>query len=200
MSLFDIASKKEELKKLEEQTQQESFWQQDTSSSSKILVKIKELKHKIDGFELAQKEVDNLIELTELANLEVDEEVAKDILKSTKNLEEDVENIQLETLLSGKYDRNNAILTLHPGAGGTESQDWAEMLYRMYTRWAESHGYTTETLDYLEGEEAGIKSVTIEIRGENAYGHLKSEHGVHRLVRISPFNAAGKRQTSFVSC
>ena len=141
MNLFDIASKKEELKKLEEQTQQESFWQQDTSSSSKILVKIKELKHKIDGFELAQKEVDNLIELTELANLEVDEEVAKDILKSTKNLEEDVENIQLETLLSGKYDRNNAILTLHPGAGGTESQDWAEMLYRMYTRWATKKGY-----------------------------------------------------------
>ena len=200
MNLFDIASKKEELKKLEEQTQQESFWQQDTSSSSKILVKIKELKHKIDGFELAQKEVDNLIELTELANLEVDEEVAKDILKSTKNLEEDVENIQLETLLSGKYDRNNAILTLHPGAGGTESQDWAEMLYRMYTRWAEANGYTTQTLDYLEGEEAGIKSVTIEVSGDNAYGHLKSEHGVHRLVRISPFNAAGKRQTSFVSC
>ena len=131
MSLFDIESKKEELKKLEEQTQQESFWQQDTSISSKVLAKIKELKHKIDEFELAQKEADNLIELTEL-----DEEVAKDILKSTKNLEEDVEKIQLETLLSGKYDRNNAILTLHPGAGGTESQDWAEMLYRMYTRWA----------------------------------------------------------------
>lgn len=114
MNLFDIASKKEELKKLEEQTQQESFWQQDTSSSSKILVKIKELKHKIDGFELAQKEVDNLIELTELANLEVDEEVAKDILKSTKKLEDDVEKIQLETLLSGKYDRNKPILTMHP--------------------------------------------------------------------------------------
>ena len=136
MNLFDIESKKEELKKLEEQTQQESFWQQATSISSKVLVKIKELKHKIDEFELAQNEASNLIELTELANLEVDEEVAKDILKSTKKLEDDVEKIQLETLLSGKYDRNNAILTLHPGAGGTESQDWAEMLYRMYTRWA----------------------------------------------------------------
>lgn len=199
MNLFDIASKKEELKKLEEQTQQESFWQQDTSSSSKILVKIKELKHKIDGFELAQKEVDNLIELTELANLEVDEEVAKDILKSTKNLEEDVENIQLETLLSGKYDRNNVILTLHPGAGGTESQDWAEMLYRMYTRWATKKGYEVKELDYLEGDEAGIKSVTFEIIGENAYGYMKGEMGVHRLVRISPFDAGGRRHTSFAS-
>lgn len=199
MNLFDIASKKEELKKLEEQTQQESFWQQDTSSSSKILVKIKELKHKIDGFELAQKEVDNLIELTELANLEVDEEVAKDILKSTKKLEDDVEKIQLETLLSGKYDRNNAILTLHPGAGGTESQDWAEMLYRMYTRWATKKGYEVKELDYLEGDEAGIKSVTFEVIGENAYGYMKGEMGVHRLVRISPFDAGGRRHTSFAS-
>ena len=157
MSLFDIESKKEELKKLEEQTQQESFWQQDTSISSKVLAKIKELKHKIDEFELAQNEASNLIELTELANLEVDEEVAKDILKSTKKLEDDVEKIQLETLLSGKYDRNNAILTLHPGAGGTESQDWAEMLYRMYTRWATKKGYEVKELDYLEGDEAGKK-------------------------------------------
>ena len=123
MNLFDINSKKEELKKLEEQTQQESFWQEDASISSKVLVKIKELKHKIDGFELAQNEASNLIELTELANLESDEDVAKEILKSTKKLEDDVEKIQLGTLLSGKYDRNNAILTLHPGAGGTESQD-----------------------------------------------------------------------------
>ena len=148
MSLFDIESKKEELKKLEEQTQQESFWQQDTSISSKVLAKIKELKHKIDEFELAQNEASNLIELTELANLEVDEEVAKDILKSTKKLEYDVEKIQLETLLSGKYDRNNAILTLHPGAGGTESQDWAEMLYRMYTRWATKKGYEVKAFAY----------------------------------------------------
>lgn len=199
MNLFDIASKKEELKKLEEQTQQESFWQQDTSISSKVLAKIKELKHKIDEFELAQNEASNLIELTELANLEVDEEVAKDILKSTKKLEDDVEKIQLETLLSGKYDRNNAILTLHPGAGGTESQDWAEMLYRMYTRWATKKGYEVKELDYLEGDEAGIKSVTFEIIGENAYGYMKGEMGVHRLVRISPFDAGGRRHTSFAS-
>ena len=180
MSLFDIESKKEELKKLEEQTQQESFWQQDTSISSKVLAKIKELKHKIDEFELAQNEASNLIELTELANLEVDEEVAKDILKSTKKLEDDVEKIQLETLLS-------------------ESQDWAEMLYRMYTRWATKKGYEVKELDYLEGDEAGIKSVTFEIIGENAYGYMKGEMGVHRLVRISPFDAGGRRHTSFAS-
>ena len=199
MSLFDIESKKEELNKLEEQTQQESFWQQDTSISSKVLVKIKELKHKIDEFELAQNEASNLIELTELANLEVDEEVAKDILKSTKKLEDDVEKIQLETLLSGKYDRNNAILTLHPGAGGTESQDWAEMLYRMYTRWGTENGFKIEELDYLDGEEAGLKSVTFLVSGDYAYGYLKSEHGVHRLVRISPFDSGGRRHTSFAS-
>ena len=199
MNLFDIKAKKEELKKLEEQTQQESFWQQDTLISSKVLVKIKELKHKIDGFELAQNEANNLIELTELANLELDEDVAKDILKSTKKLEDDVEKIQLETLLSGKYDRNNAILTLHPGAGGTESQDWAEMLYRMYTRWATKKGYEVKELDYLEGDEAGIKSVIFEIIGENAYGYMKGEMGVHRLVRISPFDAGGRRHTSFAS-
>ena len=199
MNLFDIESKKEELNKLEEQTQQESFWQQDTSISSKVLVKIKELKHKIDEFELAKNEASNLIELTELANLEVDEEVAKDILKSTKKLEDDVEKIQLETLLSGKYDRNNAILTLHPGAGGTESQDWAEMLYRMYLRWANKNNYEVKELDYLEGEEAGLKSVTFEVSGENAYGYLKGEKGVHRLVRISPFDSGGRRHTSFAS-
>ena len=132
-------------------------------------------------------------------SLSFDEEVAKDILKSTKKLEDDVEKIQLETLLSGKYDRNNAILTLHPGAGGTESQDWAEMLYRMYTRWATKKGYEVKELDYLEGDEAGIKSVTFEIIGENAYGYMKGEMGVHRLVRISPFDAGGRRHTSFAS-
>ena len=116
--------------------------------------------------------------------MENDEEVAKDILKSTSNLEIEIEKLQLETLLSGKYDKNNAILTLHPGAGGTESQDWAEMLYRMYTRWAAKNGYEVKELDYLEGDEAGIKSVTFEIVGENAYGYMKSEMGVHRLVRI----------------
>ena len=129
-----------------------------------------------------------------------DESLIPEIEEEITTFEEKIESIRIDTLLSGEYDKCNAILTLHAGAGGTESCDWCQMLLRMYTRWAEKHGYTTETIDYLEGDEAGIKSVTIEISGENAYGHLKSEHGVHRLVRISPFNAAGKRQTSFVSC
>lgn len=149
----------------------------------------KRLKKENRKFENSKTEIENLIELTELANMENDENVARDIIKSTEKLEQEIEQIQLETLLSGKYDKNNAILTLHPGAGGTESQDWAEMLYRMYTRWATKKGYEVKELDYLEGDEAGIKSVTFEIIGENAYGYMKGEMGVHRLVRISPFDA-----------
>ena len=199
MNLFDISSKKKELQELENQTQSEDFWQKDTSLTTKILVEIKELKKKIEKFENLKTEIENLIELTELANMENDENVARDIIKSTEKLEQEIEQIQLETLLSGKYDKNNAILTLHPGAGGTESQDWAEMLYRMYTRWATKKGYEVKELDYLEGDEAGIKSVTFEIIGENAYGYMKGEMGVHRLVRISPFDAGGRRHTSFAS-
>ena len=199
MNLFDIGQLEIELKQLEEQTVQDGFWQQDSSETGKILSKIKQIKNKVVKYKKVKQEVINLQELTELANIEGDEEVARDILKSTTKLEEDVEKIQLETLLSGKYDKNNAILTLHPGAGGTESQDWAEMLYRMYVRWANKNGYEVKELDYLEGEEAGIKSVTFEIVGENAYGYMKGEMGVHRLVRISPFDAGGRRHTSFAS-
>ena len=199
MSLFDIEGIDKELKQLEEQTVQEGFWQQDSIETGKILSKIKQIKNKVVKYKKVKQEVINLQELTELANIEYDEEVARDILKSTTKLEEDVEKLQLETLLSGKYDKNNAILTLHPGAGGTESQDWAEMLYRMYVRWANKNGYEVKELDYLEGEEAGIKSVTFEIVGENAYGYMKGEMGVHRLVRISPFDAGGRRHTSFAS-
>ena len=137
--------------------------------------------------------------MTELVKLEPDEELEKEIVKNTKTIEKKVEKLEISTLLSGKYDLNNAILTIHPGAGGTESQDWAEMLYRMYTRWANKNNYELKELDYLEGEEAGIKSVTFEIIGENAYGYLKSEKGVHRLVRISPFDSGGRRHTSFAS-
>ena len=199
MNLFDIGRLEIELKQLENQTVQDGFWQQDSSETSKILSKIKQIKNKVVKYKKVKQEVINLQELTELANIEGDEEVARDILKSTTKLEEDVEKLQLETLLSGKYDKNNAILTLHPGAGGTESQDWAEMLYRMYVRWANKNGYEVKELDYLEGEEAGIKSVTFEIVGENAYGYMKGEMGVHRLVRISPFDAGGRRHTSFAS-
>ena len=141
----------------------------------------------------------NLKELTQLAIEEKEDDVAKDIVNATNELKEEIEKLELETLLSGKYDKCNAILTLHPGAGGTESQDWAEMLYRMYTRWAVKNGYEVKELDFLEGEEAGIKSVTFEVVGENAYGYLKGEMGVHRLVRISPFDSGGRRHTSFAS-
>ncbi len=199
MSLFDIANVKQELQQLEQKTAENDFWQKDSKETSKILLQIKQLKSKVEKYEKSSSEVENLLELTELANLENDEEVAKEIIKSTNKVEQEIEKIQLETLLAGKYDKNNAILTLHPGAGGTESQDWAEMLYRMYTRWATKNGYEVKELDYLEGDEAGIKSVTFEIVGQNAYGYMKGEMGVHRLVRISPFDAGGRRHTSFAS-
>ena len=199
MSLFDITTSEKQLKDLELKTTEEDFWQKDTTETSKVLSQIKQLKNKVEQYRKIENEIINLQELTELANLENDLDVAKDILKSTSKLENEIEKLQLETLLSGKYDKNNAILTLHPGAGGTESQDWAEMLYRMYTRWAVKNGYAVKELDYLEGDEAGIKSVTFEIVGENAYGYMKGEMGVHRLVRISPFDAGGRRHTSFAS-
>lgn len=199
MSLFDIPKLEKQLKQLESETIKEEFWQKPSSETSKTLAEIKQLKNKVEKYKKIENEILNIQDLTELVNLENDEEVAKDILKSTSKLEEEIEKLQLETLLSGKYDKNNAILTLHPGAGGTESQDWAEMLYRMYTRWATKNGYEIKELDYLEGDEAGIKSVTFEIIGENAYGYMKSEMGVHRLVRISPFDAGGRRHTSFAS-
>ena len=199
MSLFDITGLEIQLKKLEEETGKEEFWQKLPSKTGKVLAQIKQIKSKVEKYRKLEEEILNLNDLTELANLENDEDVANEILSSTISLEEDIEKLQLETLLSGKYDKNNAILTLHPGAGGTESQDWAEMLYRMYTRWAAKKGYEVKEIDYLEGEEAGIKSVTFEVIGDNAYGYLKGEMGVHRLVRISPFDAGGRRHTSFAS-
>ena len=198
MNLFDIDKIEAELKDLETQTMQEGFWN-DSKTSSKVLSRIKQLKSKCISFRKIETEIRNMQELTELVELEPDEDVAKDILKNTKKIEKELEKLELETLLSGKYDENNAIVTIHPGAGGTESQDWAEMLYRMYTRWANKNNYEVRELDYLEGEEAGLKSVTFEVIGQNAYGYLKCEKGVHRLVRISPFDAGGRRHTSFAS-
>ena len=198
MNLFDIAKKEIELKELEKKTLEEDFWS-DSSNSTKVLSQIKKLKGKCTEYRNIENELNNLEELTELVNLEPDEEVAKDIIKNTKKMQKQLEKLEISTLLSGKYDSNNAIVTIHPGAGGTESQDWAEMLYRMYTRWATKNDYEVRELDYLEGEEAGIKSVTFEIIGENAYGYMQSEKGVHRLVRISPFDSGGRRHTSFAS-
>ena len=171
MSPFDIAKQKKELEELEKQTLEENFWN-DNKNSSKVLGEIKVIKSKTNKYEEIEKELINLVELTELVELEPEEEIIKDILKNTSKLQKEIEKFEIMTFLSGKYDNNNAIVTIHPGAGGTESQDWAEMLYRMYTRWANKNNYEVKELDYLEGEEAGLKSVTFEILGENAYGYI----------------------------
>lgn len=198
MSLFDIPNLEKRLQELEEQTSNPEFWE-NTENTTKVLSEIKKIKNKYTKYKELEKEINNLLELSDLVKLEYDEEIANDIIKNTKKEQKNIEKLELETLLSGKYDANNAIVTIHPGAGGTESQDWAEMLYRMYTRWATKNEYDVKELDYLEGEEAGIKSVTFEIIGQNAYGYMKSEKGVHRLVRISPFDSGGRRHTSFAS-
>ena len=195
---FDVENKEKELKELESKTTENDFWN-DTDNSSKVLKQINSLKSKVEGFKKLNNELNNLLEMSELLQVEEDEELAKELLKSTDILEKDIEKLEITTLLSGKYDNNNAILTIHPGAGGTEAQDWAEMLYRMYTRWANANGYEVKELDYLEGDEAGLKSVTFSVNGDYAYGYLKGEMGVHRLVRISPFDAGGRRHTSFAS-
>ena len=196
--LFDLPKINNELKQLEEKTMQDGFWN-NQNESNKILQEIKQLKNKQTKYTNIKNSLENLKEINDLLLIENDEALALDLIKDTHELEKQLTKFEIETLLSGKYDRNNAIVTLHPGAGGTESQDWAEMLYRMYSKWANSNGYSIKELDYLEGEEAGIKSVTFLVSGENAYGYLKSENGVHRLVRISPFDAGGRRHTSFAS-
>ena len=174
------------------------FWN-DPEKSNQKMRESKGLKDIVDTMNALSGQYDDILMLIEMGYEDNDPAVIPDIEEELKEVKETFENIRISTLLSGEYDRNNAILKLNAGAGGTESCDWCSMLYRMYTRWAERKGYALEVLDYLDGDEAGIKSVTFQINGENAYGYLKSEKGVHRLVRISPFNAQGKRQTSFVS-
>lgn len=176
-----------------------SFWD-NPERSTKIVKEAKNLKDTVEGFQKLETQFEEIGLLIDMGYEENDPEVIPEIQQMITELEENLEALRISTLLSAEYDSNNAILKLNAGAGGTESCDWCSMLYRMYCRLADKKGFTTEVLDYLDGEEAGIKSVTIQINGVNAYGYLKSEHGVHRLVRISPFNAAGKRQTSFVSC
>ena len=195
---FDIIKLEDELSNLEKETLQQNFWS-DKENSNKILSRIKLIKSKVNSYKKLENELNELIDLLELVEVEYDEDIAKEILKNVENTKKDFNKFEIETLLSGKYDSNNAILTLHPGAGGTEAQDWVEMLYRMYSKWASSNNYSVKELDYLEGDEAGIKSVTFLISGEYAYGYLKGEMGVHRLVRISPFDSGGRRHTSFAS-
>ncbi len=195
---FDIPNLEGNLKILESKTTKPEFWE-NNKESNKVLSEIKSLKNKCLKYRNLEAEINNTIELIELLKMEYDEDLSLEMVKDIKKIDKDLERFEIETLLSGKYDKNNAILTIHPGAGGTEAQDWAEMLYRMYTRWANKSGYKVEELDYLEGDEAGLKSVTFEVTGENAYGYLKGEMGVHRLVRISPFDSGGRRHTSFAS-
>lgn len=175
------------------------FWNDPEVSQNKMK-EVKSLKDDVATYAALSTQYDDIETMIEMGYEENDPEVIPEIQELLDEFEASFENIRMKTLLSGEYDRDDAIVTLHAGAGGTESCDWASMLYRMYTRWASAKGFEVEVLDYLDGEEAGIKSVTFQVHGENAYGYLKSEKGVHRLVRISPFNAAGKRQTSFVSC
>lgn len=175
------------------------FWN-NPEKSQEVMKELKSLKNTIDIYGKLQGEYEDIETLLEMGYEEGDASLIPEIEEMFHSFISDYENLRISTLLSEEYDRDNAILTLHAGAGGTESCDWASMLCRMYQRWAEKKGFSVDMLDYLDGEEAGLKSVTLQINGENAYGYLKSERGVHRLVRISPFNAAGKRQTSFVSC
>ena len=175
------------------------FWDE-PEESQKIMKDLKDLKDQVETVEHLEQSYEDIGLLIEMAYEEEDESVLPEIEEELNAFEEGYESLRIQTLLSGEYDKYNAIVTLHAGAGGTESCDWASMLYRMYSRFAERKGFGVKVLDFLEGDVAGIKTVTFEVSGENAYGYFKSEKGVHRLVRISPFNSAGKRQTSFASC
>ena len=195
---FDISKIQLEINELEQKVNAPNFWDNPTMSTP-IVTKLKRLKNEVETFRKLEQELNNIDEMSLLLIDEPDEQMSLEVLEATKKVEKELNELEIKTLLSGKYDQNNAILTLHPGAGGTESQDWVQMLYRMYSKWASSNNYTVKELDYLEGDEAGIKSVTFLISGEYAYGYLKGEMGVHRLVRISPFDSNKRRHTSFAS-
>ena len=175
------------------------FWD-DPEQSTRMVRESKNLKDEVDTYRALEQQYEDIQVMIQMGYEENDSSLIPEIEEMLEQFKETLENMRMKLLLSGEYDSNNAILRLNAGAGGTESCDWCSILYRMYCRWAESKGFKAHVLDFLDGEEAGIKSVTVQIDGENAYGYLRSEHGVHRLVRISPFNSAGKRQTSFVSC
>ncbi len=196
--VLNIKAAKAEVEELQAQATAEGFWD-DLENSQKVLQKTKQLENKIAGYQKMEDKLEDLFTMLELCMEEEDEDMQNEIVTEMAAFKQLLEDKNLETLLSGEYDSHNAILTFHPGAGGTEAQDWAEMLYRMYNRWAERHNFKVQLLDYLDGEEAGLKSASIMVEGENAYGYLKSEAGVHRLVRVSPFDSSGRRQTSFAA-
>ena len=193
-----IDSLKAEVEVLEKESAAPDFWD-DMENSQKVMQKIGSLKAKVTGYESLKSDYEDALVMIELADEEGDLSLLDDCTASVKDIETRVEDMTLSTLLSGEFDGKNALLTFHAGAGGTEAQDWAEMLFRMYNRWGERHGYKVSTLDYLDGDVAGIKSATILVEGENAYGYLKGEMGIHRLVRGSPFDSSGRRHTSFAS-
>ena len=195
---LDVDSARQEAQRLEDETAQDGFWN-DLERSQKVQMRLKQLQNKVSRQEKLVSEWEDLNALCEMGQEAEDEELLAELKEGYARLEEKIEETRMTTLLSGEYDNSNAILQFHAGAGGTEAQDWAQMLYRMYTRWAERHGFVYKILDYEDGDEAGIKSAAISIEGENAYGLLKSENGVHRLVRVSPFDANARRQTSFAA-
>lgn len=197
--LFDLDVKRERIKELEDQMSTPDFWN-NQAEAQKVIDEVNVLKSYVNNFEEMEKKLDDLEVTYELVKEEDDQELFEELNQNVNELTNEINDFELQMLLSEPYDANNAILELHPGAGGTESQDWASLLLRMYQRWAENKQFKVETLNYLPGDEAGVKSVTLLIKGHNAYGYLKAEKGVHRLVRISPFDSSGRRHTSFVSC
>lgn len=197
--LFDLENKRARINELELEMTVPSFWD-DQNTAQKVINESNALKEMVHEFDALEESYENLEVSYELVKEENDQELFEDLEVEIKDLKKSLNDFERTLLLSGEHDKNNAILELHPGAGGTESQDWASMLLRMYTRYGEKKGFKVETLDYLPGDEAGVKSVTLNFKGYNAYGYLKAEKGVHRLVRISPFDSSGRRHTSFVSC
>ncbi len=196
---FDLANIKVRIETLENEMGREDFWD-DPSKSQEVMKTLKGYKDKVEAYEDLSESYDDLLTMIELAEEEEDESLVDDIRSMKDAFVSEYDALRIKTLLSGPYDSHNAIMSIHAGAGGTESCDWASMLYRMYSRWVDKHDCKLEVLDYLDGDEAGIKSITFQVTGENAYGYLKAEKGVHRLVRISPFDSSGRRHTSFASC
>ncbi len=196
--VLNIKKAQEEVEELHKLAAADDFWS-DLENSQKVLQKTKQLENRISGYEKMQEKLEDILTMIEMCMEEEDEDMQAEIVSEIAAFKQELEDKNLETLLSGEYDGKNAILTFHAGAGGTEAQDWAEMLYRMYNRWAERHNFKVQLLDYLDGEEAGLKSASIMVEGVNAYGYLKSEAGVHRLVRVSPFDSSGRRHTSFAA-
>lgn len=196
---LDLENKERRITELDKSMEEPGFWD-DPERSTKTVREAKNLKDTVDGYKHLEQQYEDIQVMIEMGYEENDPAMIPEIQEMLDEFVKELEALRTKTLLSGEYDGCNAILKLNAGAGGTEAMDWCSMLYRMYQRWADKKGFTTEVLDFLDGDEAGLKSITLQINGENAYGYLKSEKGVHRLVRISPFNAAGKRQTSFVSC